>query len=194
MKAHHQRRGPLFRGRPGAQHLRGAAQHLKGTIGRVAQPGVGVERHPGLEHRRIVRRLTAGKGEVGAADILERRERVGTAVIPCVVQRRLEQLEAAARDIGKQRIAIAEMTVGRRRADPGRTRGVGKGEPGRPLLGDQVERGADQRLAQIAVVIPSTAVAIARSRPAHVRCFYMSRPAIETLMRRYRWGRDSFRP
>ena len=65
----------------------------------------------------------------------------------------LEQLETAPRDIGDQRVAVAKMPVGRRRADPGRARRVGKGEPGWAFLRDQVERGVDQRLAQIAVVI-----------------------------------------
>ena len=70
---------------------------------------------------------------------------------------RLEQLEAAARHIGHQRVAVAEMAIGRRRADPGRARRVGEGEARRPFSRDQLERGADQRLAQIAVVIAAPA-------------------------------------
>src|SRR3954468_9571718 len=78
------------------------------------------------------------------------------------------------------------MPVGRRRADPGPARRVGEGEPGRPLLRDQVERGADERLAQIAVMIAAPAITIVAGsiiassivtgagaipllRPAHVR-------------------------
>src|SRR5260370_17230287 len=76
------------------------------------------------------------------------------------------------------------MAVGRRRADPGPARRIGKGEAGRSLLGDQIERGADQRLAQIAVVIAAPPVAIvALPRPAHVRDFYIKRPARYTSVR-----------
>src|SRR5437764_11968612 len=59
------------------------------------------------------------------------------------------------------------MAVGRRRADPGPARRLGKGKAGRALARDQIERRFDQRLAQIAVVI---AAALSRSlfRPPHV--------------------------
>lgn len=77
-----------------------------------------------------------------------------------------KQLEAAAGDIGDQRIAVAKMPIRRGRTDPGRARRIGKGEPARTFLGDQVERGLDQRLAQIAVVIAATPVRPS-SRPAH---------------------------
>src|SRR5579863_4873664 len=70
------------------------------------------------------------------------------------------------------------MAVGGGRTDPGRARRVGEGEPGGAFLGDQVERGADQRLTQIAMMIAATAIVVARFRPAHVRCFYMSWSAI----------------
>src|ERR1700732_5311163 len=61
------------------------------------------------------------------------------------------------------------MAVGRRRADPGRARRVGEGGPRRPFLGNQVERGADQRLAQIAVVVAAPPGRLIVSRPAHAR-------------------------
>jgi len=64
-----------------------------------------------------------------------------------------KQLEPAARDIGYQRVAVAEVAIGGGRADPGPARGVGKGKPSRALFRDQVERGLDQRLAQIAMMI-----------------------------------------
>ena len=53
------------------------------------------------------------------------------------------------------------MAVGRGRADAGLARGLGEGEARRTLLGNQLERGADQRLAQVAVMIaapPAAAV------------------------------------
>src|SRR4029077_14510816 len=59
--------------------------------------------------------------------------------------------------------------VGSRRADPGRASSIGEGEPRRPLFGNQVERGADQCLAQIAVVIAATSRRLIVSRPVHAR-------------------------
>src|SRR5271156_6821787 len=68
------------------------------------------------------------------------------------------------------------MPVGGRRAYPGRARRIGEGEPRRSLFGNQVERGADQRLAQIAVVIAPTPGRLIVSRPAHARYSTTSRP------------------
>ena len=45
------------------------------------------------------------------------------------------------------------MPIGRSRTDPGPARGFGKGETRRALLRDQLERRADQRFLQVAVVI-----------------------------------------
>src|SRR5262249_6015940 len=61
---------------------------------------------------------------------------------------------------------VAEMAIGRRWADaslPGR---LGEGEAGGTLLRNEVEGGADQRFAQIAVMIAAPPAA-AVSRPAH---------------------------
>ena len=113
-----------------------------------------------------------GKGEIGPADILERGERLGPPIVPGMLEMRGKELEAAARDIGDQRIAVAEMAVGCCRADAGRAGGIRKSEPRRALFRDQVEGGLDQRFAQIAVMIPS-APARPLSRPAHVKCFYI---------------------
>ena len=66
------------------------------------------------------------------------------------------------------------MPVRGRRADPGRARRIGKGKAARSLLGNQVERGADQCLAQIAVVI-----AAAPGRPDR-----LSTSSWETLYKR----------
>ena len=87
-----------------------------------------------------------------------------------------EQLEAAPRDIGDQRVAVAEMPVGCGRTDPGRARGVGKGKSGRSLFGDQVESRLDQRLAQIAVMIAATPIRPS-ARPAHRPAQFIARPA-----------------
>jgi hypothetical protein len=68
------------------------------------------------------------------------------------------------------------MPIQRRRTDPGRARGLGESEASRALLGDQLERGADRRLAQIAVMIAARFVALAGLvlAPTHVKDAYMS--------------------
>src|SRR5262249_2593183 len=127
-----------------------------------------------LEHGRIEGGLFARKGEIGVADILEGDKGIGPALAPGTVQAFFEQFEAAARDIGEQCLAVAEMPVRGRRTNPGRASGVGEGEPTRPLLGDQVERGADQGLAQIAVVIAAPPGPMVVSRPTHREYFTTS--------------------
>ena len=64
-------------------------------------------------------------------------------------------------DGGHQRIAIAEMPVGRGWADPGRARGLGERETGRPLGADQLQRRGDQHLLEIAVMISAPQIPIA---------------------------------
>src|SRR6516225_10094873 len=94
-----------------------------------------------------------------------------------------KQFEPAASDIGDQSVAVAEVAVGCGRANPGRSRGICKGEPGVTFFRDQVEGCLDQRLAQIAVMI-AAASARPLSRPAHVKGFYISlRPGSRRIMR-----------
>src|SRR5690349_16972538 len=66
------------------------------------------------------------------------------------------------------------MPVGCGGADAGHPRGIGKGESGRALFGDQSERRLQQRLFQIAVMIAALGAALFLA-PAHVNAFYMSR-------------------
>ena len=108
---------------------------------------------PGLEHHRVIRRLVAGEGEIGAAEILEGRERRRDAVVPRHVELGGEALETVAGDFGEQRIAVAEMAIGRRGADAGEPRRLGEAEADRPMLLDQPARRFEQHLLQIAVVI-----------------------------------------
>src|SRR5262245_43289538 len=91
--------------------------------------------------------------QIGSAHALERRKRARAAFIPGGRQPLLELLKAAASNIRHQRIAVAEVAVGRCRADAGLAGGLCKGETRRPLLGNEVQRRAEQRLAQIAVMI-----------------------------------------
>ena len=88
-------------------------------------------RNAGFEHRRVERRLGAGEFEIGLAEPVQRGESVGAAVVPGPRQRRLELLEAAQRHTRHQFVAVAEMPIGRRRADAGEARRLGESEAGR---------------------------------------------------------------
>src|SRR5262249_2179215 len=94
--------------------------------------------------------------------------------VPGLRELLFELLEAALGDARQKLVAIAKVTIGRRRADAGHARGIGEGKPGRALLRDQVERRLQQRLLQIAVMIAALAAALILA-PGHVKGFYMSR-------------------
>src|SRR5205823_2940289 len=96
--------------------------------------------------------------------------RIGLAAVPAGREHRLETREALARHVGEQRLAIAEVAIGRGGRHAGRTRGVSEGEAGRALLLDQLAGGLDQGLAQIAVVISTLA---GTPFPAHVKAVYI---------------------
>src|SRR5580700_8863241 len=176
MQAHHQSRWPAIAGQPGAKGVGRAAKHRKSAVSGLAQIRIAIERQARLEHGRVESGFFAREGEIGTADILEGDEGVGSAPVPGAVEALLEQFEAAARHIGEQCLAVAKMAVGSRRAYPGGARRVGEGEPGRSFLGNQVERGADQRLAQIAVMIAASPGRLIVSRPAHARYSTTSPP------------------
>ena len=121
---------------------------------------------PGLEHGGEIGGLAAREGEVGLAQPVEGCTRIGPALVPGGRKLLLEALEAAPRHVGHQGVAVAEMAVGRRRADAGVARGLGEGETCGPFLADQVEGGLDQGLPQVAVMVaapPAAAVPV----PAH---------------------------
>ena len=106
-----------------------------------------------LEHHRIARWLLAGEGEIGAAEILEGRERRRDAVVPRKIQPRGKALEAVAGELGKERIAVAEMPVRRGGAYAGEPCRLGEAEAGRSILLDQLAGRLEQDLFQIAVMI-----------------------------------------
>ena len=83
------------------------------------------------------------------------------------------------------------MPVGRGRADTGPARGFGEGETGGAFLGDKLERGADQRFLQIAVVIAARAAMFEAGIPPEAdpslrqvseRAFGVLRAATEKLL------------
>src|SRR6266550_4346817 len=85
------------------------------------------------------------------------------------------------RSAAAQFVAVAEMPIGRRRADAGKSRRLRKGEPGGPLAGDQIERRTDQRLLEIAVMVA------ARRRPLvpiprHVKRVYITWAGASTCL------------
>src|SRR5437868_7693362 len=176
MQAHHQGRRPAVAGQTGAKGVGGATQHRKRPICGFAQIGIAFEGQARLAHGGVKSGPFPREGEIGAADILEGDKGVGPALVPGAIEPLLEQFEAAVGHIGEQRLAVTKMPVGSRRTDPCGARRVGKGEPRRTLLGNQVERGADQRLAQIAVVIAAPPGRLIVSRPAHARYSTTSRP------------------
>ena len=100
---------------------------------------------------------------------MERRERIRPALVPPPGERKFETLETAPCDIGHQLVAVAEMAIGRGRADTGGARGIGEGEARWTAFRDQLERRLDQRLFEIAVMIFAAAVA----KTLHVNSYYI---------------------
>src|SRR5262245_26731311 len=126
-------------------------------------PGHGYAR---FEHRREIGRLITRETKVGAAKALEGRRRARPPVVPGGSEALGETLKALARHVRHQGITVAEMAIGRRRADAGLPGRLGKCEAGGTFLRNEVESGADQRLAQVAVVVAAPSAA-AVSGPAH---------------------------
>ena len=75
-----------------------------------------------------------GEGEIGPTDILEGGKGVGAAIVPSAIKMRGKQLEPAASDISDQSVTVAEMAIRCGRADPGRSCGIGKGNPAGPFF------------------------------------------------------------
>src|SRR5262245_34018580 len=123
-------------------------------------------RNTGFEHGREVGWLLARETEVGVPQAIERGQRARAAVVPGGGEALSETLEALACHVRHQGIAVAEMAIGRRRADAGLPGCLGEGEAGGTLLRNEVEGGADQRLTQVAVMIAAPPAA-AVSGPAH---------------------------
>src|SRR5262245_11054818 len=174
MEAHHQGRWAVPLRQSPAQGIGRLAQHREGTVAGVLQPRRRIGRDAGLEHRGIKRGLATGKSEVGVSDRLERRERAWAALVEGGLELGGEALEAALGDIGEERVTIAKVAIGGRRADACRPGRLGKGEAGRSLGGDEIEGRPDQIFPEIAVMIPSAAKAAAMSRPTHGSHAYSS--------------------
>ena len=152
MQAHELDRRALALGKLPAQSGGGLLQDIEGALrcGDRLTRGLG---EPRLEHHRVTRGLVASESEIGAAEMLEGRERRGNTVVPGHVEARGEALEAHTRDLGKQRIAVAEMPVGRCGAHASEPRRLGQAEARRPILLDQLARRLEQNLFEVAVVI-----------------------------------------
>ena len=182
MQAHHPHRRPLVERHPLTEGRRRAAENVEGAVRRSLELGILARTEPRLEHHRVARRLIAGEGEISVSEIFEGRERRGNAIVPGRVELGGEAGEAIAGDLGEQRVAVAEMAVGRRGADAGKPRRLGETEPDRPMLLDELAGGLEQDLFQVAVVIGARPALIIG---AHVKGFYM-KPPIPTRMREER--------
>src|SRR4029079_16665065 len=152
--------------------FRGArTQPRKCFLARLAQFAIGIERNSRFEHRRVISRLAFGESEISFAEPVECGHHFRPAFIPCFGERACELFEASPSDIGEQRVAIAKMPVGRRRADASPARGFGEGETRRSLFGDKFKRGAHQGFLEVAMVIAARSVT---SAPFHVNGINMS--------------------
>src|SRR6202453_2391157 len=183
MQRNHQGWRAARRGHRGADRVGGAAQHDESAFAGFPQRGIRSGRNASLEHCRVEARLSASEFEIGLAEPIQRGEGVGAPAIPGARQRRLELLEAAQSHARHQLVAVAEMPIGRRRTDPGKAGGFGESESGRPLRRDQLQRGADQRLTQIAVMIAARRIGLAGLvlPPAHVRSPYIAAANLSML-------------
>jgi hypothetical protein len=114
---------------------------------------------------------------MGFADPVKCREYIRTTAAPCTCQRSLELLEAAPRHVGQELVAVAEMPIGCGGAYSGPAGGLGKGNAGESFLRNQCQRGPNQGLFEIAMVIPAGARRSALSGPVHVKSLYMTRGA-----------------
>jgi len=129
-----------------------------GNVATTASTAIRTDIDARFEHRGIVGRLRSREREIRLADLVQRRHGRRPTVAPRSNQRLAHAAEPALRNIGEQRIAVAEMAVRRRRTDTCRTRRVGKREPSRALLRDQRERRLDQRFLEVAVVVAASQI------------------------------------
>src|ERR1700677_2113494 len=186
MQRNHQGWRSAGRRHRGADRVSGAAQHGESAFAGFSQRRIRSGGNAGLEHRRVERRLSPSEFEIGLAEPIQRGESVGAPAIPGARQRRLELLEAAQSHARHQFVAVAEMPIGRCRADPGEASGFGESESGRSLGRDQLQRGADQGLTQIAVMIAARRVGLAGLvfPPTHVTSVYMAAATVSMLFYR----------
>src|SRR5262249_59486688 len=120
--------------------------------------------------------FAAGEGKISLAEAVERREWVRPAVVPGAHECGRELLEAAQCHARKQFVPVAEVAIGRGRADARPTRGLCEGEACRAFLGDQFERGAQQRFLEVAMVVAALpSPAALPIVPAHVKIVYIER-------------------
>src|SRR5271166_2687053 len=179
----HQGRRAAGRGHCRAHLVGGAAQYGESPFTGFPQQGIGADWNASFEHRRVERRLGAGEFEIGLAEPVQRTKRIGASLVPGARQRRLELLEAAERHTCHQLIAVAEMPIWRRGADASKARGLRERESCYPLPCNQFQRRADQRLAQISVMIAARRIPLAGVvlAPTHVKSTYIMAAEVSML-------------
>src|SRR5262249_3607128 len=183
MQCDHQGWRPRLRLHSRAQHLGSATQNGKSPFPGFTQFRTGPKRDTGFEHRGVVGGLGPCEFKIGLAQPIKCRKRLRPAAIPGFLEHNRELLEAAQRDAREEFIAVAEMAIRCGRADTRPPRSLGKGKARWSFLRDQFQRGAEQRLFQVAGVVAARATAPLVFRPAHVNSFYMSR-YIRSMRRR----------
>ena len=176
VQGHHQSRWPAFRRHGGDQLLDGFSQYTKAPLARFAQLRTGLQRNAGFEHGGVIGRLVSRKLQICPTEVSKCSERIGTAAVPGLPQGSLELLETAPRDIGQELVAVAEVPIRSCGAHAGPAGCLREGDPCRPFLRDQDQRGPDQRLLEIAMVITAGTRWAALFGPAHVKRIYMTRP------------------
>ncbi len=161
--------GRWLAGRRGDQRLRALAQHREGAVAGLLQFGVDIDaaRRPRTSPSNRPG-WVAGEREIGFADSLERL--ANGSGLPSS-----QAALSASSNSTKPRCATSASNSSRSRKcrygaaglTPAARAASAKVKPARALLGDQRQRGPDQRLAQVAVVIAARAFA-AVSGPIHV--------------------------
>src|SRR5262245_13781759 len=153
VQRHHEGWGTLLRRHRGDESLGGGSQHGEGPLPGFLQFRTRIGWDAGLEHRGVVGWLALCEPKVGFPEPVKGCEGIWTAAVPGAFKRNRELIEATSCHIDQQFVAVAKMSVGRRRTHSCPAGGFRECEAGRSLLRDQFQRSADQGLFQIAMVI-----------------------------------------
>src|SRR5262245_28454149 len=134
VQGHHEDWGTLPRRHGGDEPLGGGSQHGKGTLPRLLQFWARFGRDAGLEHGGIVGWLALCEPKIGFAEAVEGCEGIWTAAVPGAFKCNRESIEATPCHVDQQFVAVAKMSVGRRRTNSRTAGGFCEGEGGRSLV------------------------------------------------------------
>lgn len=175
MERHHQSGRPFIRRQGRAKRLRGGAKNIEGVIRGLPQFWSAVRGHSGFKHRGVKGWLLTRKSKIGTSEIFQRAHRGRFSLVPGLLQPLGEFFEAKPCDIRHQVVAVAEMPVGRGRANAGKARRIGDREACRAFLGYKLEHAENERFAQVSMMVAAPASwPTAIFRPTHVMNLYMT--------------------